>query len=89
MLLTSIDILQRGYAGLEIRSDILILNPVLPKFINRLCFHVRYRQHWLDLEIGQKDVKVKSLNSRARPITMMIKDEIIKLYPGKMAVVII
>ncbi|MCK5099088.1 MAG: glycoside hydrolase family 65 protein, partial [Desulfobacteraceae bacterium] len=26
-----IDILQRGYAGLEIRSDILILNPLLPK----------------------------------------------------------
>ena len=84
-----IDILQRGYAGLEIRSDILILNPILPKSINRLCFHIRYRQHWLDLEIGQKEVKVKSLNSRARPITMMIKDEIIKLYPGKIAVVII
>ena len=84
-----IDILQRGYAGLEIRSDILILNPVLPKSINRLSFHIRYRKHWLDLEITQKEVKVKSLNSRARPITMMIKDEIIKLYPGKMAVVII
>ncbi len=82
-----IDILQRGYAGLEIRSDILILNPLLPKFINRISFHIRYRNHWLDLEIAQKEVKIKSRNSRARPITMMIKDEIIRLYPGNLAVV--
>ena len=82
-----IDILQRGYAGLEIRSDILILNPLLPKSVNRICFHIRYRDHWLDLEITQKDVKVKSLTSRARPIMIMIKDEIIRLYPGKIAYV--
>ncbi|MBU8849046.1 MAG: beta-phosphoglucomutase family hydrolase [Desulfobacterales bacterium] len=82
-----IDILQRGYAGLEIRSDILILNPLLPKPINRICFHVRYRNHWLDLEITQTDVKVKSLTSRARPVMIMIKDEIIRLYPGKTAYV--
>ncbi|MBC2703235.1 beta-phosphoglucomutase family hydrolase [Desulfobacula sp.] len=82
-----IDILQRGYAGLEIRSDILILNPLLPKPVNRICFHVRYRNHWLDLEITQTDVKVKSLTSRARPVMIMIKDEIIRLYPGKIAYV--
>ncbi|MCK5838142.1 MAG: glycoside hydrolase family 65 protein, partial [Desulfobacula sp.] len=82
-----IDILQRGYAGLEIRSDTLILNPLLPKSINCICFHIRYRDHWLDLEITQKDVKVKSLTSRARPIMIMIKDEIIRLYPGKIAYV--
>lgn len=82
-----IDILQRGYAGLEIRSDILILNPLLPKSIRRICFHIRYRHHWLDLEFTQENVKIKSLTSRARPIIIMIKDEIIRLYPGKIAVV--
>jgi len=82
-----IDILQRAYAGLEIRSDILILNPLLTKSINRICFHIRYRKHWLDLEITKKDVKVKSLTSKARPITIIIKDEIIRLYPGNLAVV--
>jgi alpha,alpha-trehalase len=82
-----IDILQRGYAGLEIRSDILILNPLLSKSIKRIRFHIRYRKHWLDLEITQKKVKVKSLSRRARPFTMMIKDEIIKLYPGNLAIV--
>ncbi|MCP3891987.1 MAG: beta-phosphoglucomutase family hydrolase [Desulfobulbaceae bacterium] len=82
-----IDILQRGYAGLEIRSDILILNPLLPKFINRISFHIRYRKHWLDLEITQHYVKVQSLTSKAVPFTIMIKEEIIRLYPGKKAVV--
>ncbi len=82
-----IDILQRGYAGLEIRSDILILNPLLPKSINRISFHIRYRKHWLELEITQHDVKVRSLTSKATPFTIMIKDEIIRLYPGNVAVV--
>ena len=82
-----IDILQRGYAGLEIRSNILILNPLLPKSINRISFHIRYRKHWLDLEITQNHVKVKSLTSKAIPFTIMIKDEIIRLYPGNIAVV--
>ena len=82
-----IDILQRGYAGLEIRSDILILNPLLPKSIKCICFHIRYRKHWLDLEITQKVVKVKSLTNRASPFTMMVKGEIIKLHPGNIAIV--
>jgi len=82
-----IDILQRGYAGLEIRSEILILNPLLPKSINRIRFHMRYRKHWLNLEITQNIVKVKSLTSKATPITIMIKDEIIRLFPGNRAVV--
>ncbi|MFT5729508.1 MAG: alpha,alpha-trehalase [Desulforhopalus sp.] len=82
-----IDILQRGYAGLEIRSEILILNPLLPKSINRIRFHMRYRKHWLNLEITQHIVKVKSLTSKATPITIMIKDEIIRLFPGNRAVV--
>jgi alpha,alpha-trehalase len=82
-----IDILQRGYAGLEIRSDLLILNPLLPRSIKRIRFHIRYRKHWLDLEITQREVRVKSLTNRATPFTMMIKDEIIKLYPGNLAVV--
>ena len=82
-----IDIIQRGYAGLEIRSDILILNPLLPKSIQRIRFHIRYRKHWLNFEMTQHDVKVKSLTSKATPITIMIKDEIIRLYPGNIAVV--
>ncbi len=82
-----IDILQRGYAGLEIRSDILVLNPQLPKLIKRIRFHIRYRKHWLDLEITQNQVRVESLTSKAIPFTVMIRDEIIRLYPGKKAIV--
>jgi len=82
-----IDILQRGYAGLEIRSDILILNPLLPKAINRISFHIRYRKHWLEIELTQHEVNVTSLTRQAVPFTIMIKDEIIRLYPGKKAVV--
>lgn len=84
-----IDIIQRGYVGLEIRSDILILNPLLTKSINRICFHIRYRRHWLDLDINHTEVKITSRTSKASPITIMVKDEIIILYPGNKAVVYI
>ena len=82
-----IDILQRSYAGIEIRGNILILNPLLTKSINRISLHIRYRKHWLDLDISQEKVIIKSLTSKARPIIIMVKDEIIRLYPGRKAVV--
>ncbi|OQY00667.1 MAG: hypothetical protein B6I26_07025 [Desulfobacteraceae bacterium 4572_130] len=78
-----IDILQRSYTGLEARSNILIINPLFPQFVKKVCFHIRYRKHWLDLDISQNRVKIKSLTPETKPITIMIKDEIINLYPGQ------
>jgi trehalose/maltose hydrolase-like predicted phosphorylase len=42
----TIDLLQRGFTGLEIREDALWLDPCLPDDLTELRFRLRYRDHY-------------------------------------------
>ena len=42
----TVDLLQRGYTGLETRDDVLWLDPTLPAGLAELAFKLRYRRHW-------------------------------------------
>jgi alpha,alpha-trehalase len=54
----TVDIVQRGYTGIEMRNDVLWLNPHLPAEVCDLSFHVRYQGHWLRLEINHARMRV-------------------------------
>lgn len=69
----SLDLLQRCYSGLEIRDDVLWLNPCLPDDIRSLSFHVRYRSHWIKLDIGHKKISVAFCKGWASPVYIAVK----------------
>lgn len=54
----TVDLVQRGFTGLEIRDNVLWLNPVLPEEIGCLNFEVRYRSHWIALEVTQDKMRI-------------------------------
>lgn len=54
----TVDLMQRCYTGMEVREDVLWLNPRLPEELDCLEFTVRYRGHWLNLNITQEVLKV-------------------------------
>lgn len=54
----TVDLIQRCYTGLEIRDDALWLDPQLPLGLERLRISIRYRQHWLSLDITQQATTV-------------------------------
>lgn len=56
----SVDLVLRGYTGLELREDVLWLDPRLPAPIRRLELLVRYRGHTLELAITQDLVEVSA-----------------------------
>ncbi len=64
----SLDLLQRCYSGLEIRDEVLWMNPQLPADIKSLSFHVRYRSHWIKLEMDHKKLKVHFCQGWANPV---------------------
>ncbi len=64
----SLDILQRCYTGMEIRDDVLWLNPKLPSDISSISFHVRYRSHWIKLDIGRDKLRLKFCRGWANPV---------------------
>lgn len=50
----TVDIVQRCFAGLEIRQDGLYIDPALPRQLEELRFRIRYRGQWIDLRINHR-----------------------------------
>lgn len=54
----TIDLIQRGHTGIEMREGVLWLNPQLPDAIRRLRLRLRYRGHWLSVHVGRDKLVV-------------------------------
>jgi alpha,alpha-trehalase len=78
----TVDILQRSYAGIETRENILRFNPSLPKGLRSVQFGIKYRGHWLDIKIMEKSLKISSHRHDMAAISIGFKDEIYELKPG-------
>jgi len=79
----TVDLIQLGQTGLEIRDDLLRLNPCLPPELRRLALRVRYRGHWLDIDIGCDRMTVHAPNGWSGPRTIMVCNQAQALDAGK------
>jgi alpha,alpha-trehalase len=78
----TLDLLQRCYAGLEIREDVLWLNPQLPTGLRRLDFTVLYRGQLVELQFEDGCVTVASQTSSGAPISVGIHGTVTELEAG-------
>jgi alpha,alpha-trehalase len=72
----TVDVLQRCYTGIELRGDVLWLNPRLPKELRRLRLFVRYRGQSLVLELAGDAVQVTAMHCEAPAIRVGVNGEI-------------
>ena len=79
----TVDLLQRGYGGVELREDALCLNPCLPANLTRLRFPVIYRGHRVDLDINCSGVTVSTSKGSAKPIDVNFCGEIHRFKAGE------
>lgn len=79
----TVDLLQRCYAGLEVRNDALWLNPVLPDEVERLRFGLTYRGHWVDLDIDHDRIVVSAASGQASPSSVVVAGRLRVLEAGK------
>ena len=75
----TVDIIQRCYTGLEIRDDVLWLNPRLPREIEEITIHIRYRSHWIKLKINHKKLWIDFDKGWANPVKINVQGNS-KLY---------
>ena len=71
----TLDLVQRCYSGLEIRDDVLWFNPQLPQNMNAVSFHLRYRSHWIKLNIDHKKLTIHFDKGWANPVTIGVKGQ--------------
>src|SRR3990172_8003327 len=79
----TIDIVQRGYMGVEPRGDVLWFDPALPSDLTRLGLSLRYRGHWLDVQTGDGILEVSLRPSAAAPVRIGLIDRIVEVGPGE------
>jgi alpha,alpha-trehalase len=79
----TIDLLHRCYTGLELRHDVLFLNPVLPTEISSIEFDIRYRGYLLHLQLTADVARVHLDLAEGTPITVDIKGLRSTMLPGE------
>jgi alpha,alpha-trehalase len=81
------DLIQRCYTGLEARGEVLRLSPQFPPQLGAIRMHLRYRSHWLELEVSCRQVRVESLAGSVQPVVVEVKGQRVRLEEGKKAVI--
>ncbi|HZD80017.1 MAG TPA: glycosyl hydrolase family 65 protein [Actinomycetota bacterium] len=78
----TVDMVQRGYSGIEVRGDVLWLNPTLPQELSDLELHLHYRGHRVFVSISGKRLVVSTPLSEEAPIKIGLLDEVHEFVPG-------
>jgi alpha,alpha-trehalase len=78
----TIDLMQQGYTGVAVRGDVLWFNPYLPDDVTRLFVRLRYRQHWLEVELTSKRLRVSTHKDSPEPVKLGFKRRVHQLRPG-------
>jgi alpha,alpha-trehalase len=78
----TLDLLQRSYTGLEVRDDVLWLDPQLPSTLRRLAFTILYRGQLLQLDFADEVVTLASQTKRGAPISVGIGGTVTRLEAG-------
>ena len=78
----AVDILTRGYTGMEPRDEVLRFNPRLPDELARLHQHIHYRGHALEVDITRQVLDVRALRSQEPPIRIGLGEEEYELEAG-------
>jgi len=79
------DILQRCYAGLEIREEALWLHPLLPPQLANLRFGVLFRGNDITIDVDHRRLRIEAEDGRGSPSTLMVSGEPFVLRPGQVA----
>ncbi len=78
-----IDMLQRGFTGLETRGDVLWFNPFLPDDLGKFSMQLRYRSHTLSIEILPGKLRVTTSGAGRQPIKIGYNEELHEFHKGK------
>lgn len=79
----SVDLVQRCFSGLELRSDRLILDPHWPAELGQATIPIVYRGHRLTVRIGAGEVEVSSDPCLAQPVDIQCGGRTERLAPGR------
>lgn len=79
----TVDLVVRGYTGLELRSGILWLNPVLPEGLRQAVHRLHYQGHWLTIMVNHMRLVISLEQGTCPPISVGYRDRVYTLEQGQ------
>ena len=78
----SVDLVQRGFMGLEIRDGVLFFDPLLPDKLDGLTIHIRFRGMWLDVRLTSENLSISPRPGGPEMVKVGVRDRIYYLKSG-------
>jgi alpha,alpha-trehalase len=78
----TVDLMLRGYAGLEARGDVLWFDPAIPEELGSVEFEINYRGHRVEVRITTDILRLSTIPSDVAPIRVGFRNEMVTLAPG-------
>lgn len=79
----TVDLIHRCYTGLEFKKECLYFNPKLPENVKRIKFRCRYRKHWLEIDLTENNLCLRSHGGWQDVIRVIVNDEEFKMIKGE------
>jgi trehalose/maltose hydrolase-like predicted phosphorylase len=79
----SLDLVQKTYAGVEIREDVLWIKPDLPENIGSVKIRVNYRLHWIFISIDRQNINISFEEGLDKKVKIGVIDRIYTLRHGE------
>ena len=80
----TVDLVQRCYCGIEVRDDVLWLDPRLPEEMTSLRMPLHYRGHRIDLTVTSDELQVTALPGVPGPVCVGLRGEVVEMQAGEM-----
>jgi len=71
----TVDLLLRGYSGLEVADGVLRFKPSLPAGIKHIEFRILYRQRWITVALSGDDLELVSEATPRDPVPVEFRGE--------------
>ena len=78
----TVDLVQRGYMGVEIREGVLFFDPLLPQKLDGLSFNMRYRGMWLDVRLTDDKLYISPRPGGPDMVRIGVRDKVYYLKSG-------
>ncbi len=79
----TVDLIQRVYTGLEMRDEVLWLNPLLPNELSDIRLRIHYRGHWLSLQLTNKQLIVSFDRGWSQPARIGFRGQVYEMVQGE------
>jgi trehalose/maltose hydrolase-like predicted phosphorylase len=83
VMVSTVFLLFKSFAGMNLREGKLILNPRIPKWISRLNFKFKFNQNLYQIEIFKAGFQLKLLEKNNDDLGLIYKNEVVQLNPDK------